>query len=121
MKLLHWLNISKHIIGGKMKYVFDIDGTICTNTNGKYEQAMPYSSRIEMVNKLYDEGHTVIFHTARGMGSTNNNVYEAYNKWYGFTESQLKRWGVKYNMLLLGKPSGDFYVDDKGVKDEEFF
>jgi len=23
--------------------------------------------------------------------------------------------------LFLGKPSGDIYVDDKGIKDEEFF
>ena len=37
------------------------------------------------------------------------------------TEEQLERWGVKYHQLFLGKPSGDIYIDDKGIKDEDFF
>jgi len=104
-----------------MKYVFDIDGTICTNTNGKYCDAKPYIERIDKINKLFDQGNVVVFHTARGMGSSNNNIFEAYNKWYTLTESQLKSWNVKYHMLVMGKPSGDFYVDDKGINDEKFF
>ena len=36
-----------------MRYVIDIDGTICTNTNGNYEKAIPYKDRIDKVNKLY--------------------------------------------------------------------
>ena len=27
----------------------------------------------------------------------------------------------KYHQLILGKPSGDVYVDDKGIKDGDFF
>ena len=30
-------------------------------------------------------------------------------------------WGAKYHQLFLGKPSGDFYIDDKGIKDKDFF
>jgi hypothetical protein len=26
-----------------------------------------------------------------------------------------------YDQLIMGKPSADFYIDDKGVKDKEFF
>ena len=37
------------------------------------------------------------------------------------TKNQLETWGVKYHKLFMGKPSGDLYVDDKGVKDEHFF
>ena len=37
-------------------YVFDIDGTICTNTNGEYEKAVQFEDVIEKVNKLYDGG-----------------------------------------------------------------
>ena len=40
---------------------------------------------------------------------------------YNYTVQQLGTWGVKYHSLFLGKPSGDVYVDDKGVKDAEFF
>ena len=29
------------------------------------------------------------------------------------TEKQMKEWGVKHNELKFGKPSADYYVDDK--------
>ena len=40
---------------------------------------------------------------------------------YDFTAAQLKHWGAKHHQLFLGKPSGDYYIDDKGVNDEDFF
>ena len=43
------------------------------------------------------------------------------DKFYDLTREQLNNWGVKYNQLFLGKPSGDVYIDDKGIKDEDFF
>lgn len=104
-----------------MTYVFDIDGTICSLTEGDYESATPYTSRIEKINKLYDNGHTIIFLTARGMGRSNNNIGYANRVFYDFTRNQLIDWGVKFHDLFLGKPSGDFYIDDKGLKDEDFF
>lgn len=48
-----------------MKYCFDVDGTICNNTDGMYAKAEPFIHRINEINKLYDEGHTVIYFTAR--------------------------------------------------------
>jgi len=104
-----------------MTYVFDIDGTICSKTDGSYEKAKPFFDRIEKVNKLYDEGNTIIFLTARGMGRYKNITHYANEKFYDFTTKQLKQWGVKYHNLFLGKPSGDIYIDDKGIKDEDFF
>ena len=104
-----------------MTYVFDIDGTICSKTDGDYTQAQPITDRIQKVNRLYDEGHTVILLTARGMGRSNNSVNFAYESFYDLTYSQLKDWGVKFHELFLGKPAGDHYIDDKGVNDENFF
>lgn len=104
-----------------MVYVFDIDGTICNNTNGKYDQAFPFKERIEKINLLYEKGNTIIFLTARGMGRNNNNIKKSYEEYYDFTLTQLKLWGIKFHSLYLGKPSGDYYIDDKGMKDEEFF
>tara|TARA_B100001123_G_scaffold376622_1_gene443417 strand:- start:267 stop:590 length:324 start_codon:yes stop_codon:yes gene_type:complete len=101
--------------------VFDIDGTICSLTNGNYGFAIPYTERIAKVNELYDSGHTIIFQTARGMGRSNNNIGYANRAFYEFTRNQLLDWGVKFHDLFLGKPSGDIYVDDKGIKDENFF
>jgi hypothetical protein len=102
-------------------YVFDIDGTICSITKGNYGFALPYTGRIKKINKLYEEGNTIIYQTARGMGRHNNNVSLAVSEFYEFTKLQLDNWGVKYHQLFLGKPSGDIYIDDKGVKDEDFF
>ena len=104
-----------------MTYVFDIDGTICTNTDGDYMTAQPFIGRINKVNDLYDAGNTIIFLTARGMGRSNNSTAMAYSLFYELTKKQLLVWGAKHHSLFLGKPSGDFYIDDKGVKDVEFF
>tara|TARA_R100000030_G_scaffold18556_1_gene12861 strand:+ start:21409 stop:21756 length:348 start_codon:yes stop_codon:yes gene_type:complete len=105
----------------KVTYVFDIDGTLCSLTDGNYESAMPFKNRIQMVNDLYHQGHTIILNTARGMGRTKNNQELANEMFREITENQLKNWGVNYHQLFMGKPAGDTYVDDKGEKDEDFF
>lgn len=105
----------------KLTYVFDIDGTLCSLSDGKYENAKPYPNRIKEVNKLYTAGHTIILNTARGMGRTENNHNLANEMFRELTEKQMDMWGVKYHKLFLGKPAGDIYIDDKGEKDENFF
>ena len=104
-----------------MTYVFDIDGTICSLTDGDYDNAEPLEDRIAIINELYDAGNTIIFHTARGMGRTKNSTMLADRLFRQKTKVQLYNWGVKYHSLFLGKPSGDIYIDDKGMKDEDFF
>ena len=104
-----------------MTFVFDIDGTICSLTEGDYSKAQPIQERIDEINKLYDEGNKIVFYTARGMGRSNNSQIFAERKFYRLTLSQLEKWGVKHHGLYMGKPSGDIYIDDKGEKDENFF
>ena len=86
-------------------FVIDIDGTICVNTFGDYEKAKPIQERIDYVNKLYKIGNRIKFFTARGSGTGID--------WREKTEYQLKEWGVKYHELILGKPEGDVFLDDK--------
>ena len=96
------------------RLVVDIDGTICTNTDGKYEEAKPYEDRIKKINMLYEGGAYIIYSTARG-NTTGIN-------WRQQTESQLKRWGAKYHELICGdKPSADSYIDDKAIHADSFF
>ena len=104
-----------------MIYVFDIDNTICTTPESDYSRSEPYADRIAEVNALFEEGHTIIYHTARGMGRTNNDVLESYKLFYDFTKRQLDTWGAKYHDLFLGKSAADIYVDDKGMSDLNFF
>lgn len=110
-------NTEKHM----KTYVVDIDGTICNNTFGKYENAFPFRSRIDYLNKLYDEGHTIIYLTARGMGRHKNSRVLAHKDFYDLTYNQLKEWGCKFHELHLGKPAGDYYIDDKGSFSDDFF
>ena len=49
-----------------MIYCFDLDGTLCTKRQLDYQNAEPFVDRILHVNKLYDEGHTIVYWTARG-------------------------------------------------------
>jgi len=105
-------------------YVIDIDGTICTNgdcSSCKYEGSTPILERIEKINSLFDQGHTIKYFTARGMGRYADNSNKAIKKFYNLTKMQLDIWGCKYHELILGKPSGDIYIDDKGVNANEFF
>jgi len=104
-----------------MRYVFDIDGTICTRTYGVYETAEPYVDRIKYINELHDDGHEIIFMTARGMGRHNGNAELAHRDLYDFTHNQLTQWNAKFHDLVLGKPDGDLFVDDKGINCERFF
>lgn len=103
------------------RYVFDLDGTLCSNTGGEYKAAIPLLDRISVVNKLYREGHYIVISTARGMGRSNNNQEAARSDWYEITAEQLEEWGVLHHELHLGKPAGDFYIDDKAISDLEFF
>lgn len=87
-----------------MKYVIDIDGTICSQEKD-YAEAKPFLDRIKKINKLYDEGHTIIYFTARGTETGIN--------WQEVTEKQFMMWGVKYHNLIFGKPAADCYLDDR--------
>ena len=72
---------------------------------GDYSNNIPNKNIIEICNKLYDAGHTIIIQTAIGSGTRID--------WSQKTEKQLKKWGVKYHKLYFGKPAADYYIDDK--------
>lgn len=94
----------------KIIYV-DIDGTICTIAR-PYSDTKPVASHIEKINKLYDEGHTIIYYTARGAASKVD--------YSDLTEKQLKDWGCKYHNLIMNHKSDyDLYICDKSIRIEE--
>jgi uncharacterized HAD superfamily protein len=90
----------------------DIDGTICHNENSDYENSKPRQEQIDKINKLHDEGHEIIYWTARG-GTSGIN-------WRNLTRIQLNSWGCKYTRIeSLKKPSFDLFIDDKSKRIEE--
>ena len=97
-----------------MIYCFDLDGTLCSNTDGNYSEAEPFLDRISYLNDLHRAGHKIIIETARGSVTG--------IEWHEVTRSQLLLWGVLYDELRTGiKYNADVYVDDKCVKDTDFF
>lgn len=87
----------------KIVYV-DIDNTIC---KGTYENPIPLYNKIEIINKLYDNGNTIIYWTARGSVSNKD--------WLEKTRKQLDDWGVKRHMIKVGKPNYDIFICDKTI------
>ena len=37
------------------------------------------------------------------------------------TKKQLEKWGCKFHELIMGKPEGDVYIDDRGINSKDFF
>jgi len=99
-------------------YYVDIDNTICTTVGVDYENATPRYDQIAKINKLFDEGHTIVMYTARGSGTPANQRRVV--RLLTITESQLQDWGVKYHRLDLGnKPPFDVLIDDRSMRIEE--
>lgn len=106
-----------------MKIFVDIDETICyyegiKQTHAKvnsidYNKAKPHIDRIQKINKLYDEGNTIVYWTARGSRSGLN--------WFQLTLKQLNEWNAKFTELRLGKPHYDLFIDDKNINSENYF
>jgi hypothetical protein len=102
-------------------YCFDLDGTLCNTINSEYETSEPYYHRIDIVNKLFLQGNVIKIYTARGMGRNNDESDRASAMFENMTRNQLLIWGVKYHELFFGKPSADFYIDDKNLNLDQFF
>lgn len=87
-----------------MQIIIDLDGTICHEMRQfSRSLAEPWPCAVETVNKLYDAGNIIIIYSARTWAE------------YEMTVDWLKRYGVKYHQLLMGKPIGDVWIDDRAI------
>ncbi len=81
-----------------------MDGTICSEER-QFSRclATPKENAVETINKLYDDGNTIIIYSARTWAE-----YEMTTEW-------LKKHNVKYHQLFMGKPVGDVWIDDRAI------
>jgi len=114
---LNVIDTGKHIMKNKIIFV-DIDETICfykeeIPLDGKknYFEAIPDYENIKKINKLYEDGNTIVYWTARGSRSGID--------WYEFTKKQLDLWDAKYHKLRCDKPYYDLFVEDRSKRIEE--
>jgi len=98
-----------------MRIFVDIDETICFYDGVDrlgYKNAIPNEKNIAKINKLYDEGHTITYYTARGAVSKID--------YFDLTKNQLDSWNCKYHNLRVGeKPDYDLLICDKTKRIEE--
>ena len=97
-----------------MNIYVDIDETIChyDNIERNYKNAIPDKKSIEKINRLYFEGNSITYWTARGTVTKID--------WYEITKKQLDNWGCKYHELIVGeKPAYDLLICDKTKRIEE--
>ena len=94
-------------------FCFDLDGVICSNTFGNYAEAIPFQKAIDKINQLAEDGNKIIIFTSRFMGMNNEDINKANLQGFDMTYNQLKKWNVKFDKLILGKPTYDIMIDDK--------
>lgn len=93
-----------------MKYCFDIDDTILQTDfiDNKYYVEKENKNIIKIINRLFNNGNVIILHTARHWDQLKATI------------AQVERAGVEYTTIVCGKPTADYYVDDKALRPEEF-
>lgn len=103
--------MSHRIWGDKRPIIVcDIDGVIATGTKEKvysneagwnYSECLPIAAGIKLLNELREANAVIILHSAR------------WEEDKQITEAWLADHEVPYDELVLGKPYGDIYLDDK--------
>ena len=98
----------------KMIIAYDLDGTLSVELEDweLYKYAPAIAGAIEELNALKEQGHTIIIHTARFEEDREVTI-----KW-------LRENKVRYDILVLGKPRADLYVDNNSCRvgeTESFF
>jgi len=92
-----------------MRYVIDIDDTILYSdyANKEYVLRRHNQKVLDIINDLYNN-HVIILYTGRHWDHLE------------ITLKQLNSIGVKFHTLVMGKPTGDYFIDDKSLRPEEF-
>jgi len=88
-----------------MRIAVDIDGILANETEGwgeeKYRSRTPNDYNITCLQLLHGEGHEIALFTAR------------YEEDRQVTIEWLKKYGIPYDELIMGKPHYDILIDDR--------
>jgi hypothetical protein len=95
-------------------FLIDIDGTVCDDIPNEEPErmisVMPYPDALKIINKWFEEGHSIYFFTSR------TEEHRA------VTEAWLNKNGFKYHGIIFGKPRGGNYhwIDNHIIKATRF-
>lgn len=91
----------------KLIIAVDIDGVLCNDLHDDYAKSKPMQESIDIINKLYDEGHHIMILSARG------KLVGEVDKAKKITIKQLKDWKIKYSEINWDLPHFDLGINDK--------
>lgn len=100
--------------------VIDVDDTILVTTNRDYANSVPKEDVVSKLREAREKGWHIILFTARGMGRSNGDIESVREEVTREIESFCSRFCVPYDEIMLGKPWAAMYVDDKGLRPDEF-
>lgn len=100
--------------------VIDVDDVICKHLDRDYRNALPNFPLIEKMRELKTNGFYFLLFTGRGMLSLKGDKYAIDRERRPVLEEWLETYSVPCDYLLMGKPLGLFYVDDKALRPDEF-
>ena len=95
-------------------FLIDIDGTVCDDIPNEEPErmisVMPYPDALKIINKWFEEGHSIYFFTSRT------------EEHRSVTESWLNKHGFKYHGIIFVKPRGGNYhwIDNHIIKATRF-
>lgn len=100
--------------------VVDVDDTILVTKNRDYPNSQPKTEVIEGLRALKKSGWYIVLHTARGMGRSNGNISLVREEVTREIETFCEKYEVPFDELVLGKVWAAVYLDDKGMRPDEF-
>ena len=87
-----------------MRLIIDLDGTICTEEKQfSRSLAKPIEGALTAINKFKRLGYTIIIYSARTWAE------------YEMTVDWLNKNEIIFDQLILGKPLGDYWIDDRAI------
>jgi hypothetical protein len=107
------LIFKKMILIHNMIYYFGIDNIICKTNGTEYENSSPYEDRIEIINKLFDDGNTICYNSDREQKTGESQTMLLYK--------QLKDWKCKYTSIKLDMLHYDYLIDNNTYTGNNFF
>lgn len=100
-------------LGKKLTIAIDIDGTVAdcskvdfskvNKNSSELMKAKPIKGALEAVEKLYKQGHTIVFYSSRDHGSK-----EITKKW-------LQLYGFPFHHIEMEKFVAHVYIDDRAI------
>lgn len=105
-------------MGKKLTIAIDIDGTVADSSGIDFDQAeikpevllvaKPIQGAVEAVKKLFEEGHKIVFYTARSMSSKQ------------ITERWLNKHGFPFHHVECEKLVAHVYIDDRAIVGDDW-